>query len=148
MSKNREMVSGLEVSLLSAATGVFDWATNTFNCGLLNYIFTVTGNDTIKLSQTRILSSILTAINQNVFQGGSRTLEVYKWLPVELQDGSGDSHNVAILAGVAIIFSLLLFFLPLAVIIVSCHCHCCLKAYEENAMVDVSLFHSYLHINE
>nr|CDS30534.1 conserved hypothetical protein [Hymenolepis microstoma] len=131
------MLYSLEASLLSTATVVFNWATNTFNCGILNYIFTVTANNTIKLTQTSMPSAILAAVNENLFQGGSRRLKVYNWLPVELQTGSGVSHNVAILTGVTIIISFLLLVLPLTVIIVSCCCHCRFKA-KENANINQS----------
>ncbi|KAM7540080.1 hypothetical protein Aperf_G00000046651 [Anoplocephala perfoliata] len=105
------MLSNFLSGLLSTAIGAFDWAVNSFNCGFLNYIFTVTTNSAIALRQTDVLSSIRLAIYQNLFQGGRRNLEVYHWLPSELQDGSGASHNVAVLTGIMIFVSILLIIL-------------------------------------
>ncbi|VDN98211.1 unnamed protein product [Rodentolepis nana] len=131
------MLLSLEARLLSTAIVIFNWATSTFNCGIFNYIFTVTANNTIKVTQSSISNAILEAVNQNLFQGGSRRLEVYNWLPVELQTGSGVSRNVAILTGVTIIVSLLFLILPLSVITVTCCCHCRFRA-KENANINRS----------
>ncbi|KAM7540118.1 hypothetical protein Aperf_G00000045914 [Anoplocephala perfoliata] len=139
------MLSDFQSGLLSTAIGAFEWAANSFNCGFLNYIFMVTTNSTIALRQTDVLSSIRLAIYQNLFQGGRRNLEVYHWLPSELQDGSGASHNVAVLTGIMIFVSILLIILPLTVIVVNCSCCCCsridVKTIESNPSHERNIRH-------
>ncbi|EUB55062.1 hypothetical protein EGR_10083 [Echinococcus granulosus] len=121
------MVTSLQNGLLSGATAVFAWATNVYNCGFLNDFFMVTPNSTIAQRNIDLLQTLMEVIHQNLFLGGRHNLEVYRWLPAELQDGNGYSQQVAILTGVTVLFALLLLLLPLALVTVSCNCPCCCK---------------------
>lgn len=132
------MQSSLEIFLLSSAVAVFNWATNTFNCGFLNDFFTVTSNNTIALKQTSLFTAFISAVNKNLFQGGRWSLEIYEWLPTELKEGSGISNHVAILTGTSIILSFFLILIPVSVIFVSCSCHCCIRKNAENKPAKVS----------
>lgn len=121
------MVTSLQSGLLSGATAVFTWATDVYDCGFLNDFFMVTSNSTIVQRKTSPRQTFLEAIRQNLFSGGRHNLEVYRWLPADLQDGDEASQQVAILTGVTILFALLLLLFPLALLIVSCSCSCCCK---------------------
>ncbi|KAL5960989.1 hypothetical protein TSMEX_011273 [Taenia solium] len=111
------MVTSLQSGLLSGATAVFAWATNVYDCGFLNDFFVVTSNSTIVQRKTSPRQTFLEAIRQNLFSGGRHNLEVYRWLPSDLQDGDQASQQVAILTGVTILFALLLLLFPLALLI-------------------------------
>lgn len=121
------MLTSLQSGLLSGATAVFVWATNVYDCGFLNDFFMLTPNSTIARRKTSLWQIFMEAIRQNLFSGGRHNLEIYRWLPADLQDGNGASQQVAILTGVTVLLALLLLLFPLALLIVSCNCPCCCK---------------------
>ncbi|KAL5104341.1 hypothetical protein TcWFU_008541 [Taenia crassiceps] len=121
------MVTSLQSGLLSGATAVFAWAKDVYDCGFLNDFFMVTSNSTIVQRKTSLRQTLMEVIGQNLFSGGRHNLNVYRWLPADLQDGNEASQRVAILTGATILFALLLLLFPLAPLIVSCNCPCCRK---------------------
>ena len=122
------MVFSLQDNLLSASMAVFDWAKNVYDCGFMNDLFTVTSNMTIALRQVTASQVFENVLVQNLFLGGRRNLEIYSWLPTELQDGTGGSHQVPIFVGILVLSTLLLLVFPLTVVILNCKCDSCCKS--------------------
>ncbi|VDD79806.1 unnamed protein product [Mesocestoides corti] len=115
------MLTSLQTGLLAVAGVTFMWATDVYDGGFLNDVFMVTANSTVSLRQLA-LADIVSAATQSLFRGGRQNLEIYRWLPPELQDGADASQKPAILTGTTVLAGILLLVFPICIAVMSCGC--------------------------